>query len=138
MINSDMQIRWQRNLIIITMLKIQIILNEILLLILLEIKISHQSNRIYGGIPAIERKIITPWSSIWNLKIDMEFSFYVKCKIHFQILGHLLFQFKRLNFLIKLNQTGIFLQNVFKPLCIINTMPKFALQNIVLDMTKSR
>ena len=57
------------------MLNIQMILNEILLLILHGINLSHQSNRIYGGIPAIERKITM---SLRNMDNDMDFDFHFK------------------------------------------------------------
>ena len=39
-------------------MKIQIIFDKIIFLILLGIKMSHQTTRIYGGTEAIERKMI--------------------------------------------------------------------------------
>ena len=55
--------------------RFKMILNDILFLILLGTKLSHQRNKIYGGIPAIERKIIM---SLRNIDNDMDFGFHFK------------------------------------------------------------
>ena len=48
----------RRNMIFVVKMKIQIIFDKIIFLILLGIKMSHQTTRIYGGTEAIERKMI--------------------------------------------------------------------------------